>query len=116
MVEVTGLEPAASWSQTRHSTKLSYTSVLIKSANDCRAFNQSLIIIAHQMRLVNKKFFSFGEFNLILLINPNPAYLTLVRYAFLITTSLSGLLLASTSTAAILSTTLSPSYTCPNTV
>ena len=66
--------------------------------------------------MVNKKFFSFGEFNLILLINPNPAYLTLVRYAFLITTSLSGLLLASTSTAAILSTTLSPSYTCPNTV
>ena len=26
VVEVTGLEPAASWSQTRHSTKLSYTS------------------------------------------------------------------------------------------
>lgn len=26
MVEVTGLEPAASWSQTKHSTKLSYTS------------------------------------------------------------------------------------------
>ena len=25
-VEVTGLEPAASWSQTKHSTKLSYTS------------------------------------------------------------------------------------------
>lgn len=28
MVEVTGLEPAASWSQTKHSTKLSYTSKL----------------------------------------------------------------------------------------
>ena len=28
MVEVTGLEPAASWSQTKHSTKLSYTSLL----------------------------------------------------------------------------------------
>ena len=27
MVEVTGLEPAASWSQTKHSTKLSYTSL-----------------------------------------------------------------------------------------
>ena len=27
LVEVTGLEPAASWSQTKHSTKLSYTSV-----------------------------------------------------------------------------------------
>ena len=29
VVEVTGLEPAASWSQTRHSTKLSYTSLLV---------------------------------------------------------------------------------------
>lgn len=28
MVEVTGFEPAASWSQTKHSTKLSYTSLL----------------------------------------------------------------------------------------
>ena len=28
MVEVTGLEPAASWSQTKHSTKLSYASTL----------------------------------------------------------------------------------------
>ena len=28
MVEVTGVEPAASWSQTKHSTKLSYTSFL----------------------------------------------------------------------------------------
>ena len=26
LVEATGLEPAASWSQTRHSTKLSYAS------------------------------------------------------------------------------------------
>ena len=26
-VEVTGLEPAASWSQTKHSTKLSYASI-----------------------------------------------------------------------------------------
>ena len=26
MIEATGLEPAASWSQTKHSTKLSYTS------------------------------------------------------------------------------------------
>ena len=33
MVEVTGLEPAASWSQTKHSTKLSYTSKLF---NFCR--------------------------------------------------------------------------------
>ena len=27
MVEATGLEPAASWSQTKHSTKLSYASM-----------------------------------------------------------------------------------------
>lgn len=29
LVEVTGLEPAASWSQTKHSTKLSYTSLFL---------------------------------------------------------------------------------------
>ena len=29
MVEVTGLEPAASWSQTKHSTKLSYASITL---------------------------------------------------------------------------------------
>ena len=28
MVEATGLEPAASWSQTKHSTKLSYASLI----------------------------------------------------------------------------------------
>ncbi len=28
LVEVTGFEPAASWSQTKHSTKLSYASLL----------------------------------------------------------------------------------------
>ena len=28
MVEATGLEPAASWSQTKHSTKLSYASII----------------------------------------------------------------------------------------
>ena len=28
LVEATGLEPAASWSQTKHSTKLSYASML----------------------------------------------------------------------------------------
>ena len=27
MVEMTGFEPAASWSQTKHSTKLSYISI-----------------------------------------------------------------------------------------
>ncbi len=29
MVEATGLEPAASWSQTKHSTKLSYASITL---------------------------------------------------------------------------------------
>ena len=29
LVEATGLEPAASWSQTKHSTKLSYASEII---------------------------------------------------------------------------------------
>lgn len=29
LVEATGLEPAASWSQTKHSTKLSYASLNI---------------------------------------------------------------------------------------
>ena len=29
MVEATGLEPAASWSQTKHSTKLSYASIQV---------------------------------------------------------------------------------------
>ena len=29
MVEATGLEPAASWSQTKHSTKLSYASKIL---------------------------------------------------------------------------------------
>ena len=28
LVEATGLEPAASWSQTKHSTKLSYASLI----------------------------------------------------------------------------------------
>ena len=31
MVGATGLEPAASWSQTKHSTKLSYAPIYIKS-------------------------------------------------------------------------------------
>ena len=31
LVEATGLEPAASWSQTKHSTKLSYASLLMSS-------------------------------------------------------------------------------------
>ena len=33
MVEATGLEPAASWSQTKHSTKLSYASIVDVSAH-----------------------------------------------------------------------------------
>ena len=41
MVEVTGFEPAASWSQTKHSTKLSYTSLLTicTTTFQCRAAN-----------------------------------------------------------------------------
>ena len=35
MVEVTGLEPAASWSQTKHSTKLSYTSIIFNCGRCC---------------------------------------------------------------------------------
>ena len=31
LVEVTGLEPAASWSQTKHSTKLSYAPICFAS-------------------------------------------------------------------------------------
>ena len=31
MVEATGLEPAASWSQTKHSTKLSYASIFFSA-------------------------------------------------------------------------------------
>ena len=41
MVEATGLEPAASWSQTKHSTKLSYAST------------QSITIISYKERIVN---------------------------------------------------------------
>ena len=45
MVEVTGLEPAASWSQTKHSTKLSYTSVSNRKAATC--FQIFPLIIPH---------------------------------------------------------------------
>ena len=38
MVEVTGLEPAASWSQTKHSTKLSYTSIIILNYTHRKGF------------------------------------------------------------------------------
>ena len=50
MVEATGLEPAASWSQTKHSTKLSYAPIYIKS-NLRESINSikfdSLFIIQH---------------------------------------------------------------------
>ena len=49
MVEVTGLEPAASWSQTKHSTKLSYTSKAIKLC--CKSY--SFYIIAYNFLIVN---------------------------------------------------------------
>ena len=59
MVEVTGLEPAASWSQTKHSTKLSYTS-----------FSHSFIIILYAIHFVNtfsKIFKKFLSYNLLLI-------------------------------------------------
>ena len=43
LVEATGLEPAASWSQTKHSTKLSYAS---------DSMPDSLIIIAESVKHV----------------------------------------------------------------
>ena len=49
MVEVTGLEPAASWSQTKHSTKLSYTSINIIF----KLFLDSFYIIAYHNNFVN---------------------------------------------------------------
>jgi hypothetical protein len=51
MVEATGLEPAASWSQTKHSTKLSYASM------------STGIIISHPFCFVN----TFFQKNLIFL-------------------------------------------------
>ena len=40
MVEMTGLEPAASWSQTKHSTNLNYISIksceCLEHSQDCR--------------------------------------------------------------------------------
>ena len=47
MVEATGLEPAASWSQTKHSTKLSYAS------------SSTFVIISHQIHFVNTFFHLF---------------------------------------------------------
>ena len=51
MVEATGLEPAASWSQTKHSTKLSYASDFI--------FELSLtaFILYHAFRQMSIAFF-----------------------------------------------------------
>ena len=40
VVEATGLEPAASWSQTKHSTKLSYASNSIYDYNFNKLFCQ----------------------------------------------------------------------------
>ena len=50
MVEATGLEPAASWSQTKHSTKLSYASINIRLC--C---NTTLDIITKHTSFVNIK-------------------------------------------------------------
>ena len=68
MVEATGLEPAASWSQTKHSTKLSYASISFRCR---RSFLTTFVIIAPLFDSVNtffkvfsKKFFAsfFGLF------------------------------------------------------
>lgn len=68
MVKVTGLEPAASWSQTKHSTKLSYASISFRCR---RSFLTTFVIIAPLYDSVNtflkvfwKKFLSpiFGLF------------------------------------------------------
>ena len=50
MVEATGLEPAASWSQTKHSTKLSYAS------------SSTFVIISHPFHFVNTFFHLFLSF------------------------------------------------------
>ena len=56
VVEVTGLEPAASWSQTRHSTKLSYTSLSLNASREAgRVEDESLSIIAHSVPVVKIK-------------------------------------------------------------
>ena len=51
MVEVTGLEPAASWSQTKHSTKLSYTSEYYIVINI-----QTAIILQRNVRILSMFF------------------------------------------------------------
>ena len=53
VVEVTGLEPAASWSQTRHSTKLSYTSK--------RSLSDSFVIITDIFMFVKHIFAIFSN-------------------------------------------------------
>ena len=53
MVEATGLEPAASWSQTKHSTKLSYAS---KSFFFVVVMSDSFYIIAKIFGNVNTIF------------------------------------------------------------
>ena len=57
MVEVTGLEPAASWSQTKHSTKLSYTSKLF---NFCR-LNKSASLLYNIKFDLSTIIFNFFE-------------------------------------------------------
>ena len=43
LVGMTGLEPAASWSQTKHSTKLSYIPIYVKSNSGKLAYRLTAI-------------------------------------------------------------------------
>ena len=56
MVGATGLEPAASWSQTKHSTKLSYAPIYIKSnlKELLNSIKFDSLIIIHFLRQVVK--------------------------------------------------------------
>jgi hypothetical protein len=47
MVEATGLEPAASWSQTKHSTKLSYASIVDVTAQRNSSSQCALLTVCH---------------------------------------------------------------------
>ena len=58
VVEATGLEPAASWSQTKHSTKLSYASILIRCRlvpDDDDYYNTSFRFCQHFLQSFLKK-------------------------------------------------------------
>ena len=51
MVEATGLEPAASWSQTKHSTKLSYASIVDVTAQRNSSKQCALMTVCYRQVL-----------------------------------------------------------------